>query len=287
MAIIIAINLPLALAKIAFGQFTGAVSIFADGLESLMDIPSESVGLVALIIAARPADANHPYGHRKIETLATFSVAALMFVAAGLIVRNGIVALAEGRGPDISWLSFGVMAVSLVVESFLAWLARSRGRKLRSEFLLADGVQLRNDQIRTLGVMAGLGAASIGLTWADPALGFIIAGFIFYTGVRVVGKGSMVLMDTAAIDPVIIERVALGVPGVRECHAVRTRGRPDEVFADLHVLVDPELSVESGHDIAELVAQKVKEALPAIADVVVHLEPFNEKERAESNPRPV
>ena len=273
MAIVIAINLPLAIVKLVFGQTTGTVSIFADGLESFLDFPSESMGLIALLFASRPADSGHPYGHRKAETLATLIPGALLLVGGGFVIREAIDSLSGDVVPRITRLSFAIMGVSLVLESGLAWLTGWQGRRLGSDFLMADSAQLRNDQLRTAGVLAGLAAASAGFLWVDPALGFTIAAIMIFTGTKVIWGGSKILMDAAAVDPRKIEEAALAVPGVRDCHAIRTRGRPDDVFVDLHVLVDPDLTVEIGHEISENVVLAVRSMMPEISDVVVHLEP--------------
>jgi cation diffusion facilitator family transporter len=282
LAIVIAINLPVAITKLVFGQVTGTVSIFADGLESFLDFPSELMGLIALVFAARPADSGHPYGHRKAETLATLIPGALLLVGGGFVVREAMGSLTGGVAPRITNVSFGIMVASLVLESGLAWLTGWQGKRLNSDFLKADSAQLRNDQLRTAGVLAGLVAASFGFYWIDPALGFTIAAIMIFTGAKVIWGGSKILMDAAAADSRTIEEVALSVQGVQDCHAVRTRGRPDDVFVDLHVLVDPDLTVEKGHEISENVVAQVRSTMPEIADVMVHLEPHEEATVPES-----
>ena len=278
LALVLVINLIVALAKVIAGQITGTVSVMAEGFESLMDIPSEAMGLVALRMVSSPADSEHPYGHRKAETLATFVIAALMFLAVGKVFYDVALSFSGRIRPDVSWIAVGAMLLSLVTKIGLSTWEGRRGRRLGSSFLQADSAQLRVDVYRNLAVLAGLGAVTLGLRWADPILGVAIAGLILWTAIKIVRSGATVLLDSAAVDAKAIAAAVMRVPGVRECHEVRSRGHASEVFADLHVLVDPELSVNDGHDISERVAQAVRQDFPQVKEVLVHLEPYTELE---------
>ena len=273
LAVALSVNAVIAAAKIVTGLASGSVSILADGFDSLLDSVSEIIGLFALYFTARPADWNHPYGHRKIEALGTFSIAVLMFASAALIVRNGVGALVEGTGPQITWVSFAVMGIAVVSKGGLVLWQRIQARELDSDLLRTDLMQTRNDVLVAAAVIVGLVATTAGFIWVDAVLGFIVAGIVVMGGVNVIRSASWVLLDTTSIDPKLIEYIAKSIPEVRDCHAVRTRGRPGELFMDLHVMVDPQMTVQEGHRVSHEVANLMRSEMPSIKDIVVHLEP--------------
>lgn len=200
-----------------------------------------------------------------------------MFVAAAVIARNGIEALIQGTGPTISALTFVVVIFTLIAKAALLLWQRKQAADLQSEILVADASQLQNDVLVTLAVLIGLIATSSGFMWVDSILGFVVASVIVYTGLSLIRTSSTVLMDSIHIDPNLVEKVAQSVQGVHYCHAVRTRGRPDEIFMDLHIHVDPQISVQQGHHIAHEVEESVKKDFAAVRDVVVHVEPYISK----------
>ena len=285
LAVALSVNSLIAAAKIVTGAFTGSVSILADGFDSLLDALSEVIGLVAVFFTARPADLNHPYGHRKAETLGTLSIAILMFVAAALIVRNGVVALVEGTGPEIGWQSFAVMGIALAAKAGLVLWQRVQARDLDSDLLLADFMQTSNDVLVAAAVIVGLIATTAGFVWVDAVLGLVVAAVVVVGGINVIRSASWVLLDSTSVDPKLIEYIAKSVPGGRDCHAVRTRGRPSEMFMDQHVMVDPAMTVQEGHRVSHEVANLMRSEIPGVKDVLVHLEPHSATVDIASDPR--
>ncbi len=285
LAVALSVNSLIAPAKIVTGAFTGSVSILADGFDSLLDALSEVIGLVAVFFTARPADLNHPYGHRKAETLGTLSIAILMFVAAALIVRNGVVALVEGTGPEIGWQSFAVMGIALAAKAGLVLWQRVQARDLDSDLLLADFMQTSNDVLVAAAVIVGLIATTAGFVWVDAVLGLVVAAVVVVGGINVIRSASWVLLDSTSVDPKLIEYIAKSVPGGRDCHAVRTRGRPSEMFMDQHVMVDPAMTVQEGHRVSHEVANLMRSEIPGVKDVLVHLEPHSATVDIASDPR--
>ena len=285
LAVALAVNLIIATAKIATGLVSGSVSILADGFDSLLDSLSGIIGIIALYLTARPADWNHPYGHRKIETLGTLSIALLMFITAALIVRNGVGALVDGTGPKITWVSFAVMGVALLSKGGLVLWQRIQAREADSDLLYTDLMQTRNDVLVAGAVILGLIATNAGIIWVDAVLGFVVAAVVVISGIRVIRSASRVLLDSTSLDPKLIEYIAKSIPGVRDCHAVRTRGRPSELFMDLHVMVDPQMTVSEGHRISHQAADLMRSEMPSIKDIVVHLEPHSTAIDKAADPR--
>ncbi len=275
--LVLALNIGVAVAKLAYGLLIDSVSVTADGFHSMFDGASNIIGLIGLSVAARPADRGHPYGHGKYETFASAAIGALLLFAAWRVGSSAIDRLAHpGGGPSVDAVSFVVMLVTLAVNVVVTTMERRAGARLGSEILKADANHTGSDVLVTLGVIGGLAAVRLGYPIADPILGLVVAGFIIVTGLRVLGSAGSSLADTARLAPADVSAVVLAVEGVRGLHDVRTRGTESNVYVDLHVQVDPNVSVAEGHAIAERVEQAVADGFAEVRDVIAHLEPYDE-----------
>lgn len=278
--IVLVLNVAVALAKLAYGLFSGSVAMQADGFHSLFDGTSNVVGLVGMGMASRPADEDHPYGHGKYETFASLAIALMLGLAAWRVASSALERLSGAAAPvRVDAVSFLVMIGTLVVNVAVTTYERRAGTKLNSEILVADASHTASDVLVSLGVIAGLIAVRIGYPLADPIIALVVAGFILIAGWRVLRSSHATLSDARRIPPADIRAVALGVPGVLGAHHVRTRGPAMEVYVDLHVQVDPRVTVAVGHETAELVEKTICERFEQVADVIVHLEPLDEYQR--------
>jgi len=251
---------------------TGSLSMAADGFHSLLDASSNVIGLIGITLAAKPADRDHPYGHRKYETFAAMSIAGLLVLAAWGILEKSIEKLRTGSHPEVTWLSFTVMLITISINLFVSGYERRQGRALNSEVLIADSMHTTSDILVSLSVIASLIAARLGFPLLDVLAAFGITGVIAWSSYRIIKRSSIALLDTASVDPVAIEQLVLNVPGVCSCHEIRTRGPIHEPYIDLHIQVSPDLTIERAHEIAHQVKAKLKAQLKA-KDVVVHVEP--------------
>ncbi|MBZ0156101.1 MAG: cation diffusion facilitator family transporter [Alphaproteobacteria bacterium] len=267
------LNLSVAGVKIAYGYWTYSVAITSDGFHSLFDAVSNIAGLASIRISSPPPDEMHPYGHRKYETVFTIFVGVLMFVTFFEILKNVYASLQGKYAATVTTESFLVMLATLLVNLFVVTYERRVGRRLGSEFLIADALHTRSDVIVTLGVLAGLGFIRLGFPLADPLVGIVVGLFIAKTGLSVIRESTETLVDRTQADISAIRVAACSIPGVEECHDIRTRGPKNYVFVDLHVLVLPSLSVEDAHRIADRVEEEIKSRVPEVVDVVVHIEP--------------
>ncbi len=262
-------------AKIVVGYLTGSLSLVADGFDSAFDGASNVVGLVGIYLAARPADAGHPYGHRKAETLTALGVSALLFLTTWEVAKSAVERLRNPaliRAEVTAW-SFAALVFSILVHVTVAWYEMREGRRLHSAFLVADARHTRADIWVSLSVIGGLVAVRLGASIADPILALVVALFIAKIGIDIVRETSPTLMDGAMLSPAQVERIALEVPGVRSCHQVRSRGHDRAVYADLHLQVDSAMSVEQAHAIAHEVQARLRAYRPGLEDVTIHLEP--------------
>jgi cation diffusion facilitator family transporter len=268
------LNLGVALAKITFGYASGAISILSDGFHSLTDTASNVAGLVGVRAAGQPPDEDHPYGHRKYETVAAASVIAFLALVVIEVLRNAFNHL-TGRSdlPEINAASFAVMLVTVAVNLFvISYETREAGR-LGSEVLLADALQTRGDVWTSVTVIAALIGTRLGIAILDPLAALIVAGFIAYTGFQIALATTRILSDQMVIAQSDIEQVVKDVPGVLGCHHIRTRGSSDHVFLDLHVWLPASMPLTDAHDLSHVVKDRLLARYPQIADAIIHIEP--------------
>lgn len=274
----LAANLAVAIFKIVVGKSIGSASMAADGFHSLADGASNIVGLIGIGLAARPADEDHPYGHRKYETFASAGIAALLFFAAQNVLLDAVHRLGVSHQVEAGWFSFAVMAVTLTVNLSVTRFEQRAGRRLGSDFLVADARHTLSDVYTSLGVVATLVAVRLGYPVVDLLASMAIAVLIVYSGYGILKEASMVLCDRAVIEPAAVERAVMAVEGVKSCHAVRSRGRADDVSLDLHLQVEGRMTLEEAHALSHAVAARLKERFPGVSDVLVHIEPLKRRE---------
>jgi len=281
--LVLVLNLAVAVAKLVYGAFIDSVAVTADGFHSLFDGTSNIIALLGLGVAARPADRDHPYGHTKYETFASAAIGALLLFAAWNVGSSAVHRLLDpGAGPRVDAMSFAVMLVTLGVNLAVTVTERRAGTRLASDLLRADADHTASDVLVTIGVIGGLVAVRLGFPIADPLLGLVVAGFIVAAAVRVLRTAGATLADSARIDPAQLASAACKVEGVLGCHDVRTRGSVDEVYVDLHVQVDPAISVREGHEIAERTERAIIDQFDEVVDVIAHLEPLDAYQRSKT-----
>ena len=270
---VLILNLIVALAKLALGYATGAVSVVSDGFHSLADSTSNIIGLVGLRAARKPPDSDHPYGHRKFETLAAAGIFIFLVLAVLEIGRAALRRLASPVPPDVTWISFAVMLATLLVNLGVVRYEGGQGRRLNSELLLADSVHTRSDVFATIGVLISLSAVAFGYPILDPIAGVAIAILIGHTSYEIARDTSGILSDRVVIGEEDIRGVVMTVPQVLGCHHIRTRGSMDHVFLDLHVWFPAMMALREAHSLSHDVKDRLMEHFPQIADAIIHIEP--------------
>jgi cation diffusion facilitator family transporter len=268
------LNVIVAVAKIAFGYMSGAISILSDGFHSLTDAGSNVVGLIGVRAAGQPPDEDHPYGHRKYETVAAAAVTVFLLIVVLEVLRNAYNHL-TGRSapPEISTAGFVVMALTVAINLMVIRYESSEARRLGSEVLLADALQTRGDVWTSLTVIAALVGAKFGVPILDPLAAIFVAGFIAYAGYQVATATTPILSDRIVMSEGDLKREVMSVPGVLGCHRIRTRGSSDHVFLDLHVWLPPDMTLMAAHDLSHVVKDRLMARFPQIADAIIHIEP--------------
>jgi cation diffusion facilitator family transporter len=267
----------LSVLKIVVGLAGHSTAVIADGLESASDVFASGLVLLALILAAKPADAEHPYGHGRVETLTGLLIGMVLTAGGALIAFASIQKLGQPHPPLELFVIWALIA-SLVAKSVLATVKFHYGRKLKSDALTADAW---NDSMDTLS--AGTALVAVGLALHDPGRfidadrygGAAVGLIVMIVGLRVTWDTAQQLMDTMPGPEMMnqIRAAAATVPGARgveKCFARKTGMR---YHVDLHLEVDPEMTVRQSHEIAHEVRLRVLETLDWVADVLVHVEP--------------
>ena len=268
------VNLAVAFAKIAFGYASGAISVLSDGFHSLTDAASNLVGLVGVRAARQPPDADHPYGHRKYETVAAAGVTVFLLLVVIEIIRNAFNHLTGRTTPhEIGLASFAVMVVTIGINLRVVSYESRAADRLSSEVLMADATQTRGDVWSSITVVAALIGARAGWPMLDPIAALIVAAFIAYAGYQVASATTKILSDRIVMDETDVERVVLSVPGVLGCHQIRTRGSSDHVFLDLHVWLPAAMPLVEAHTLSHVVKDRLVARFPQIADAIIHIEP--------------
>lgn len=274
----LALNWAVAFAKIIYGLFSKCSSMAADGFHSLSDGASNIIGIIGITLSSHPRDKDHPYGHKKYETFFSLGIAALLFLLSFQIIESGIERFRHPVLPQVNAGNFAVMFITIAVNVWIMNYEQKRGRELKSDFLVADAMHTRADIFTSFSVIITLFAIKSGFPILDPIATIIIALFIAYAGLEIVREGARILCDTAAIiEDKKISDIVLGVKGVKTCHKIRSRGRPDDINIDLHVQVDPAMHIEEAHKISYRIEEAIKNGIPAVSDVVVHMEPREKK----------
>lgn len=271
--IILALNIVITIIKLAVGFATGALSVIADGFHSIVDSSSNIIGLAGLWIASRPPDENHPYGHRKYETVATLAIGAMLLLVSWEIMQGIIERIKSGSTPSIETLDIVIMAGTFVFNLAIVLYETREGKRLGSDILLADATHTRTDLFVTTSVVISLVATQFGFGWVDVIVASGVVLFIVKAAFDILRQTSYTLTDASVIDPKRIERSALTVNGVKVADRIRSRGSVGDTYVDLHIKVDHAMSTDQSHAIATEVERKIKSDVEGVVDAVVHIEP--------------
>jgi cation diffusion facilitator family transporter len=271
--IVLVLNAVVAAAKLITGLLTGVVAMIADGFHSSMDASSNVVGLVGVQMAAQPPDEEHPYGHRRFETLATLAIGGLLLVAAWEIVQTMLDRLLNGGKPDVEPASFVIMIGTMLLNLGVTIYERRRGHDLNSSVLLADAAHTSSDFYVSLSVIISLAGTALGYAWIDIAIALLIVGVIGRTGFSIISQTSNILADHQTLDPDAIKQILSDVHGVEETVRVRSRGPADAVHVDIDTRIKPAVTTDHAYAIAQAIKERIHDVYPEVEEVQVHFAP--------------
>ena len=255
---------------------TGSVALYADALESIVNVAAALAALLAVRLSALPADANHPYGHSKAEYFSAVLEGALIIVAALLILHEAWGAFLAPRAPEQVGIGLAVSAVASGVNAAWALYLGRRGKALRSPALIADARHLWADVVTSVGVLIGVGLVVLtGILWLDPLLAALTAVNILISGGRLLRESVGGLMDEA-VPPATMERirriVAEQASGAIEAHDLRSRHAGRHTFLEFHLVVPGDMRVSESHVICDRIEAALKAELEG-AIITIHVEP--------------
>lgn len=279
------VNSFLAISKIIAGIFTNSSALLADGIHSLTDLLSDFFTYVMLHISQGDADETHPYGHGKFDTFGAFFIAGILFITGIGIMWQGVNKYLEGHME----LAFGEWAlffafVSIVANEGLFFYCKHVGEKIRSRVIVANAWHHRTDSLSSVTALIGIGGSMAGYPFLDVFAAIVISIILCKAAWDIGSRSFNELVDGAVEKSTIkkIGKLVLSQEGVKSMHHLRARTIGADIFVDIHVEVDPYISVSEGHAISENVEHCLKDNIETVNDVVVHIDPYNE----ESGPYP-
>jgi cation diffusion facilitator family transporter len=287
----LAVNVMLTVAKFLAGFFGHSQALIADGVESLADIFSSLIVWRGVVVAEEPPDEDHPYGHGKAEPLAAAIVSAVLLLAAGMIAYHAFHGIIQPRRPPAAWTLI-VLVVVIVLKEALFRFVLHEGVDVESSTIKTDAWHHRSDAITSTAAFIGISIALVGGkgyenadNWAALAAACVIA----FNGWRLLRPAFNELMDRSPDREVVeqIKKVAATIPGVDRVEKCFVRKMGYRLYADMHVEVDPEMTVVRSHEIAHAVKDKVRTQIPTVSDVLVHIEPLGIAAKSSAPPHEI
>lgn len=260
--------------KLGTGLLTGSLGLISAGIESSGDVIAAALTFFAVRLGSRPADSDHPYGHRRAENLAALGEAAILLAGGFIVVSQAVQRLAGGGdSPTAHWYVFAVIVVALAVDVSRVVVSLRAARTFRSAALMSNAYHFAGDLFGSIAVLAGLIAVRAGFEQGDAIAALFVAAIIFAAATRLLLLNARVLMDTSPADAQVRAQAAVeGLTSDVELRRLRVRESAGRYFADVVVDVPPGQAVIEGHATADQVEAAIHAALPN-SDVVVHVEP--------------
>ncbi len=276
-------------AKMVAGFMVGSAALVADGIHSFSDILTDVFVLAATHFGRQAPDSNHPYGHGRIETLATLWLGSVLIFVAGGIAWASLSRLVSGEpipAPGI-W-AIGIAVIALGAKEWIYRYTMRVARRVNSRLLAANAWHSRSDALSTVVVLVGLVAAQFGAGWMDAVAAIVVGVMVGQVGGRLLWESSQELIDTALPEAERreMQAVAERVPGVRGVHDLRTRTLGSQAVLDLHIVVPPRVTVSEAHEIGNEASRRLREAFPLLADVTFHIDPEDDAGETEHSLRP-
>lgn len=272
-------NALLALSKMVMGRLSGSHGLFADGLHSLSDLLTDFLIIIASKYGSQAADAEHPYGHQRIETAATFFLSLLLVVTGCAIIYDAYLQLFAERAILDGTMALSIVIASLFVNEALFHYTLFHGNKLNSKILIANAWHHRSDSLSSAVVLIGVIGNLYGFYFLDSIAALFVGLLIIKMGWAIGWNSVQELIDRSIDQDKVhkIEQVIKQTAGVVAVHQLRTRSMAGMVLVDVHVLVSKDISVSEGHYIGQHVALNIRKAVKEVNDVTVHIDPEDDE----------
>lgn len=271
----VVVNVLLVIVQLVVGYVAHSQSLMADAMHSLSDVVSDSLVLFAIRNGSKAADAEHPYGHARVETAASLALGLVLFVTGAGILLSAASRLQNlGSMPPVGVVAMWAAIATLVSKEGLYRYMMRTAQRLRSPMLVANAWHARADALSSLVVAAGVGGALAGFPFADALAAVIVGGMILKSGLGFAWTAIQELIDTSLTEDEVddIRATIETTPGVRGLHELRTRRMAHQALVDAHIQVSPRISVSEGHHIAESARKRVLDSHAEVLDVLVHID---------------
>lgn len=276
--IILFANIGVAILKIAIGSIIKSASMTADGFHSISDGTSNIVGLIGISIASKPKDKEHPYGHKKFEVISGLFIGAMLLFIGGKIIFEGILKFQNPVEPTITIGSLFVLILTLIINIFVCTYEYRIGKELNSYILISDSLHTKSDIFVSMGVLLTLVGVRLGLpAIIDPIASLVVAGFILHASYEIFKSTIDVLVDKAIVDEEAIKEVLKSFNEIKDVHNIRSRGSENDVHIDMHIMVEPNITVEKSHKLNHDIEESIRKNINKSAQVIIHIEPFYNK----------
>lgn len=273
--IILIANLGVALLKIIIGTSIKSSSMTADGFHSISDGTSNIVGLIGVSIASKPVDKEHPYGHKKFEVISGLFIGAMLLFIGGKVIIEAIGRFKNPITPTITIESLIVLVITLLINVLVCTYEYKIGKKLNSYILVSDSLHTKSDIFVSIGVLATLIGVRLGLpAIIDPIASLVVAGFILHASYAIFKSTIDVLVDRAVIDEENIREILKNFKEIKDVHKIRSRGSESDAYIDMHVMVDPDITIAKSHILDHEIEKAIKDNINGNAQVIIHMEPF-------------
>ena len=271
----IIINVTLVIAKIITGLLVSSMAMIADGFHSLSDLVTDFAIIFGVHISKKEPDEDHPYGHSWAENFITVFTAIPLAVAGGYMILKAVTSIAEHKITKIGYPVLAVAVIAIILKEYSFVITKRVAIRLSSSMLYANAWDHRSDALSSLAVAIGAVASIFGLDYADQIATIVVGLMIIFVAVKIL-RDAMSQFTARAVDEKTnkqIKQIIASQPQIRNWHKLRTRTVGRELFMDLHILVDPALSVTEAHKISEMLENEMHRQIPQPVNIVIHIEP--------------
>jgi cation diffusion facilitator family transporter len=269
------VNFILSIAKVLVGFICFSQAIVADGIHSISDVISTLAVWIAIRISREPADREHPYGHGKVETIAAKFIGVLLFLTGLIIIKGSIMTIINNDIKEPGVANLWIALISIIVKELMYRYTYKEGERINNKALIADAQHHRSDSLSSIAALIGVIGAKLGYLIADPVAGLVVALFILHMGYEIFMEAVNELMDK--VDDELyqqIREVVCTSEGIIDIRDLRVRSHGPDIFIDLRVVVEDELSVVEGHKISRRTEERIKDSISNIQEILIHIDPI-------------
>lgn len=272
--VLLGANLIVAISKILIGLVINSSSVMADGFHSISDSASNIIGIIGIVLASRPKDSSHPYGHKKFETIASMFIGTMLLFISFSVIKSSIYKLFNPSILDISVESLVIILLTLFINIFVAVYENKQGLKLNSQLLIADSLHTKSDIFVSSGVLITLLCIKLGFPpIVDTITSFIVSLFILHASYEIFKDNISPLTDKVILDEELVIDILEEFDDIKDVHNIRSRGFKDYVFLDMHIKVDCNLNIDEAHNLVHKIENTLINKLGKKIDVIIHVEP--------------